>query len=81
MLKTFARVLLLRVLPRRILPIVTIVEAALFLRSIRRRSSVRGRPSADSRTAPPTTTPRSVVSSGPVTSHGASSAADRPTLG
>jgi len=38
MLKTIARVLLLRVLPRRILPIVTVVEAVLFVRSIRNRS-------------------------------------------
>ena len=36
MLKTAARFLLLRFLPRRIVPIVTVVEAVLFVRSIRR---------------------------------------------
>jgi len=53
MLKTAARLLLLRVLPRRILPIVTVVEALLFLRSIRRRSSAPVNGPAPSRTAPP----------------------------
>ena len=57
MLKTVARVLLLRVLPRRILPIVTIVEALLFVRSIRKRSRVRINEPAASRTAPPATAP------------------------
>jgi len=37
MFKTAGRFLLLRFLPRRILPIVTVVEALLFLRSIRSR--------------------------------------------
>lgn len=53
MLKAAARILLLRVLPRRIVPVVTVIEALLFLRGIRNRSRVRvNRPSA-SRTAPP----------------------------
>jgi hypothetical protein len=38
MLKTVAKLLLLRVLPRRLIPIVTIVEAILLIRSVRRRS-------------------------------------------
>ncbi len=41
MLKTAARLLLLRVLPRRILPVVTIVEALLLLRSVRRKSRTK----------------------------------------
>ena len=53
MLKTIARVLLLRVLPRRIVPIVTVIEALLFLRSFRRRSRVRVNAPDESRTAPP----------------------------
>jgi hypothetical protein len=53
MLKTLARFALLRVLPRRILPIVTIVEAILFVRSVRNRSRVRVNAPTDSRTAPP----------------------------
>lgn len=53
MLKTAARILLLRVLPRRILPIVTVVEAVLFLRSMRKRTRVRVNPPTASRTAPP----------------------------
>jgi hypothetical protein len=53
MLKTAARFLLLRVLPRRILPIVTLVEAVLFVRSIRNRSRVRVNAPTASRTAPP----------------------------
>ena len=55
MLRTVARVLLLRVLPRRIVPIVTVVEALLFLRSFRKRSRVRITSPANSRTAPPET--------------------------
>jgi hypothetical protein len=58
MLKTIARVLLLRVLPRRILPIVTVVEAVLFVRSIRNRSRVKVNPPSASRTAPPPHPPR-----------------------
>jgi hypothetical protein len=57
MLKTGARFLLLRVLPRRIVPIVTVVEALLLLRSIRRRSRVRVNPPSASRTAPPPSPP------------------------
>jgi len=41
MLKTVARFALLRVLPRRILPVVTVVEILLFVRSVRKRSTVR----------------------------------------
>ena len=52
MLKTAARLLLLRVLPRRILPIVTVIEALLFLRSIRNRSRARGSARATGRTVP-----------------------------
>ena len=52
MLKTLARFALLRFLPRRILPIVTVVEAILLLRSIRKRSGVRVNAPTDSRTAP-----------------------------
>jgi hypothetical protein len=53
MLKTAARFLLLRFLPRRIVPIVTVVEALLFLRSIRKRSRAKVNPPSESRTAPP----------------------------
>jgi hypothetical protein len=53
MLKTLARFALLRVLPRRILPIVTVVEAVLFVRSIRNRSRVGVNAPTESRTAPP----------------------------
>ena len=54
MLKTLARFALLRVLPRRIVPVVAVVETVLFLRSIRNRSRVRVNSPAESRTAPPT---------------------------
>ena len=53
MLKTAARFLLLRFLPRRIVPIVTVVEALLFVRSIRNRSKVKVNPPTQSRTASP----------------------------
>ena len=53
MLKTAARLLLLRFLPRRLLPIVTIAQAALLLRSVRNRSRNRVNDPAASRTAPP----------------------------
>ena len=53
MLKTLARFALLRFLPRRILPIVTVVEAILFLRSIRNRSRVRVDAPPVARTASP----------------------------
>jgi len=58
MLKTAAKLLLLRVLPGRLIPIVTIAEAILLLRSVRRRSANRvevNDPRA-SRTAPPAAT-------------------------
>lgn len=55
MLKTIARILLLRVLPRRLLPIVTIAQAFLLLRSIRNRSRTRVNAPGASRTAPPAT--------------------------
>jgi hypothetical protein len=53
MLKTAARFLVLRVLPRRIVPVVAVVEALLFLRGLRRRSRVRVNAPSASRTAPP----------------------------
>ena len=53
MLKTVARLLLLRVLPRRLLPIVTVAEAILLIRSMRRRSKTRVNDPDASRTAPP----------------------------
>lgn len=53
MLKTVARILLLRVLPRRLLPIVTVAEALLLLRSIRNRSRTQVNAPGASRTAPP----------------------------
>ena len=53
MLKTAARILLLRILPRRLLPILTIAEAALLLRSVRNRSRNKVNDPASSRTAPP----------------------------
>jgi len=55
MLKTAARLLLLRILPGRLIPFVTIAEAILLLRSVRRKSRARvavNEPTA-SRTAPP----------------------------
>ena len=48
MLKAAARLLLLRVLPRRLLPIVTIAEAILLIRSVRRRP--RGKVKVNDRT-------------------------------
>ena len=53
MLKTAARILLLRVLPRRLLPIVTVAEAILLIRSVRNRSKTKVDEPAESRTAPP----------------------------
>ncbi len=53
MFKTAARFLLLRVLPRRLIPIVTVVEALMLIRSVRKRSKVRVNEPAASRTAPP----------------------------
>jgi hypothetical protein len=67
MLKTVARLLLLRVLPRRILPVVTVVEALLFLRSIRNRGRVKVNPPTASRTAAPASGP-ATPAPGPTTS-------------
>ena len=53
MLRTATRFLLLRFLPRRILPIVTIAEAILLIRSVRKKKSVEVNEPKDSRTAPP----------------------------
>jgi hypothetical protein len=53
MIRTATRFLLLRFLPRRILPIVTIAEAVLLIRNLRRRKKVAVNDPADSRTAPP----------------------------
>lgn len=55
MLKTAARLLLLRVLPRRLLPIVTLAEAVLLIRSVRNRSKTKANDLTASRTAPPRT--------------------------
>ena len=55
MLKTAARILLLRILPRRLLPIVTIAEAVLLIRSVRNRSRTKVNDPSASRTAPPRT--------------------------
>ncbi|HEX5823234.1 MAG TPA: hypothetical protein VFY18_02135 [Candidatus Limnocylindrales bacterium] len=55
MIRMATRFLLLRFLPRRILPIVTIAEALLLLRSVRRRNRVGVNEPIDSRTAPPPT--------------------------
>jgi hypothetical protein len=55
MLRTAFRFLLLRFLPRRILPIVTIAEAILLIRSVRRRKAVKVNEPRASRTAPPRT--------------------------
>jgi hypothetical protein len=65
MLKTAARFLLLRFLPRRIVPIVTVVEALLFVRSIRNRSKVKVNPPTRSRTAPPAPNSLEPVGTGP----------------
>ena len=73
MLKTAARILLLRVLPRRILPIVAVVEALLFLRGIRNRSRVGAAPPNVPRRAPAT---RSSAPSGATT---APISSERPT--
>ena len=61
MLKTVARILLLRVLPRRVLPIVTVVEAALFLRSIRNRSRLKVNPPSAPHPAAPGPLPTSTT--------------------
>jgi hypothetical protein len=62
MIRTLTRLLLLRVLPRRILPIVTIAEAILLLRSVRnRRKPVAVNDPKASRTAPPDVRPSAVT--------------------
>jgi hypothetical protein len=66
MLKTAARFLLLRFLPRRIVPIVTVVEALLFVRSIRNRSKVKVNPPTQSRTAPPEAATTGLATTEPV---------------
>ncbi len=80
MLKTVARLLLLRVLPRRILPIVTVVEALLFLRGIRNRSRVKVNPPSASRTARPVAGPSRSASTTPPPADGASPDAAGPTM-
>ena len=64
-IRTLTRLLLLRVLPRRILPIVTIAEALLLIRSVRRRRKpVAVNDPKDSRTAPPGGAPTSPTTPG-----------------
>jgi hypothetical protein len=53
MLRAATRFLLLRFLPRRILPIVTIAEAILLIRSVRKKKAVEVNEPKDSRIAPP----------------------------
>lgn len=53
MLKTAARFLLLRVLPRRLLPVISVVEVLLLLRSVRRKSKTPVNAPTRSRTAAP----------------------------
>lgn len=59
MLKMATRFLLLRFLPRRLLPIVTVAEVLLLLRSVRNRSRTRVNEPSKSRTAPPPPVPGS----------------------
>jgi hypothetical protein len=68
MFKTAARFLLLRVLPRRLIPIVTVVEALLLLRSVRKRAKVRVNDPVASRTAPPEPTVTTTTTVPPVSS-------------
>jgi hypothetical protein len=56
-LRTATRFLLLRFLPRRILPIVTVAEAILLIRQVRRRKKVAVNEPSESRTAPPNPRP------------------------
>jgi hypothetical protein len=77
MLKTAARFLLLRFLPRRIVPIVTVVEALLFVRSIRNRSRVKVNPPSKSRTAPPAPATTGPATTGPATTGPATTGPDR----
>jgi hypothetical protein len=58
-LRTATRFLLLRFLPRRILPIVTIAEALLLIRSVRKKKSMAVNDPKDSRTAAPPAAPGS----------------------
>jgi hypothetical protein len=53
MIRAATRFLLLRFLPRRILPIVTIAEAILLVRSVRRKKPVAVNDPESSRPAPP----------------------------
>jgi hypothetical protein len=56
-IRTATRFLLLRFLPRRILPIVTVAEAILLIRQVRRRKKVAVNEPSESRTAPPNPRP------------------------
>ena len=64
MLKTAARFMLLRFLPRRLIPLVTVAEAILLIRSVRRRSKPPVKVSVneprESRSGPPPATPTPV---------------------
>lgn len=53
MLKWFARVFLLRFLPRRLLPVLTAVQLFRLLRSLRNRQRFAVNEPLESRTAPP----------------------------
>jgi hypothetical protein len=84
MLKTAARILLLRVLPRRLLPIVTVVEALMLIRSVRKRSRkpdevVRVNPPTESRTAPPSSA--AATSTSPPSRARRAPRVGRPTVG
>lgn len=59
MLKMATRFLLLRFLPRRLLPIITVAEALLLVRSVRNRSRARVNEPTRSRSAPPPPVPGS----------------------
>jgi hypothetical protein len=65
MIKTAARLLLLRVLPGRLIPLVTVAEAVMLLRSVRRRrrGTVAVNTPPRSRTAPPPPAPGIVPAS------------------
>jgi hypothetical protein len=57
MFRWFARAVLLRFLPRRLLPILTAIELFRIVRGLRRRKQAVNEPTA-SRTAPPPPLPR-----------------------
>lgn len=57
MFKWFARVVLLRFLPRRLLPILTAVQIFRMLRGMRNRQGFAVNEPTDSRTAPPPSLP------------------------